>query len=214
MTAGARILLFAKAPEPGLVKTRLAGVLGAEGAARLYKDMALRCIANACGALPGAVELWCSPDATHPFFRECAAQWGVALREQGRGDLGNRMSEALQEVMRTSAVVLLMGTDVPSITANDINAAAVALRSGKDAVFVPTEDGGYGLIGLRRHDVRLFGSIDWSTGAVMEQTRRRLKEMAWDWSELPSRWDVDAPEDLSRLAGLPGFGALAHTPAA
>ena len=89
----------------------------------------------------------------------------------------------------------------------DINAAVAALREGHDAAFVPVADGGYGLIGLRRFDVRLFEGIAWSTSQVMAQTRARLGELGWTWLELPARWDVDEPADLDRLRA---DAALSH----
>ncbi len=202
-----RILVFARAPVAGEVKTRLIPALGAEGAMRLYGAMARQCIATAVQALSGAVQLWCAPGVTHAFFAQAQAEWGVSLHAQADGDIGLRMSAALRAALGEADAVLLIGSDVPSITVDDITAALAALAAGRDAVFVPTLDGGYALIGLRRHDPRLFESIAWSTPQVMAQTRERLCELAWDWLELPVRWDVDEEADLAQLAADP---KLAH----
>lgn len=195
----AKILVFARAPQPGRAKTRLIPALGAEGAARLYQAMARHCIATAAKALPGAVQLWCTPTCDDAFFADAESAWGLTLHPQAQGDIGARLSAAFQAAFATTELVLITGTDVPAVTAADINAAVAALGDGFDAVFVPVADGGYGLIGLRRFDVRLFDGIAWSTPEVMAQTRARLRQLGWTWHELPVRWDVDAPEDLERL---------------
>lgn len=196
----AAILVFARAPVAGEVKTRLIPALGAEGAARLYGAMARQCIATAVQALPGAVQLWCAPSVTHAFFAQAQAEWGLSLHPQPDGDIGARMRAAMRTALEQADAVLLMGSDVPSVTVSDIEAALTALAAGRDAVFAPTLDGGYALVGLRRHDARLFEGIAWSTPEAMAQTRARLRELAWDWLELPVRWDVDTEADLARLA--------------
>ncbi len=142
MSEGARILLFARAPVPGQVKTRLAGALGPRGAASLYRVVARHCLLNACEAMPGGVDLWCTPDTTHPFFQDCAQELDVVLFTQGGGDLGTRMSDALRRTLERASAALVMGTDVPSITCADIRAAVCALDSGMDAVVCPTAEGG------------------------------------------------------------------------
>lgn len=203
--------MFAKAPEPGAVKSRLARSIGDVAAAGVYRAMARHCIDTAFAAFPGDVEIWCSPDHRHPFFDECAAGRAIILRDQIAGGLGKRMSLALKDALERSAMALLMGTDVPSIGIDDLRAGARALQEGKNAVVCPTEDGGYGLIGLRAHDDRVFRDIHWGTREVMPQTRERLSALGWDWEELPVRWDVDEPRDLARLADLPGFAAIVGT---
>ena len=203
-----RILVFARAPVAGEAKTRLIPALGAEGAARLYGAMARQCIATAVQALPGAVQLWCAPSVTHAFFAQAQAEWGLSLHPQPDGDIGARMSAAMRTALEQADAVLLMGSDVPSVTVSDIEAALTALAAGRDAVFAPTLDGGYALVGLRRHDARLFEGIAWSTPQVMAQSRERLRELGWDWLELPARWDVDEAADLAQLAADPGLAHL------
>ncbi len=203
-----RVQVFLRAPVPGTVKTRLAHGVGEAAATLIYRQMAEHCIASACAAHPGAVELVCTPDAVHPFFAECVQRHGVTLGVQVGGDLGARMSRALHSALQAADVALLMGSDVPSIGVADLQAAAAALQAGQDAVICPTEDGGYGLIGLRRHDPRVFEGIAWSTPAVLEQTRSAFSALGWRWTELPQRWDVDEVADLERLATLPEFSAV------
>lgn len=80
--------------------------------------------------------------------------------------------------------------------------AACNALSDNEAVLIPTEDGGYALIGLVQHDPRLFRDIDWGTERVMNQTRARLSELGRRWHELETLWDVDRPEDYRRLEAL------------
>lgn len=198
--ADATILVFAKAPLAGSVKTRLVPALGARGAAALHARMVRHTLRTACAARVGPVELWCSPSVEHPFFGRCAADFGVTLAAQQGPDLGARMEHALaRALMRGYAIAI--GSDCPALTVADLHDAAAALRDGARAAIAPAEDGGYVLIGLRRHEPRLFAGIDWGNAAVMAQTRARLAEMGWTWRELAPRWDVDRPEDLARLAG-------------
>ena len=91
----ARLLIFAKAPVPGQVKTRLAGRLGPRGAAELYKKLLRRTLAMAAAARLCPLELWGAPDARHGFFIACQRDYGVRLRRQSSGDLGRRIHHAL-----------------------------------------------------------------------------------------------------------------------
>lgn len=200
------IVVFAKAPQPGQVKTRLIPALGAQGAAALHAELVRLTLATAQQAGAGSVELCCAPHAGHPFFAGCAAEFDVTLTEQAGNDLGERMANAFQRVL-PRAQALLIGTDCPVLQPTHLWQARDALRAGTDAVFAPTEDGGYVLIGLRRFAPNLFADMAWSTASVMAETRTRLRRLKWNWQELDTLWDVDRPEDLRRLLRLrlPGF---------
>ena len=193
-----RVQVFARAAVSGEVKTRLIPRLGAEGAARLQQILAARSVATALAADIGAVELWCTPDTSHPSLVALAPR-GVALHEQGPGDLGERMQRALEHALAQGDFAVLIGTDCPALTAADLRSAAQALRHGSDVAFVPAEDGGYVLIAARKCSHRLFDGITWGGDTVMDQTRDRLRELGWSWKELPQRWDIDRPQDYDRL---------------
>jgi rSAM/selenodomain-associated transferase 1 len=194
-----RILIFAKAPQPGAVKTRLIPALGAQGAATLHAQLVEHTLAMVCAAGTGRVELHCAPNTSNPFFRFCSAKYGIALAAQSDGDLGERMFDAFSEALNTTSHVILVGTDCPALTVSYLIEALEALRDGSDAVFVPAEDGGYALIGLGKCDARLFEGISWGGSQVMAQTRGRLRELRWRWRELDPLWDVDRPADYQRL---------------
>ncbi len=206
--SGCRVLIFAKEPETGQVKTRLIPLLGAAGAVALHQQLVKHALATALDAKIGEVELCCAPTFEHPFFGRCADEFGITLRSQGPGDLGQRMFHAFQKSLCHSERVLLLGSDCPALTSRDLHHAAEKLKTGNDVLLGPTEDGGYVLIGLTRCSPRLFQGITWGGSHVMEQTRERLHKLKWRWYELPMLWDVDRPDDYRRLAHLPGWEEL------
>jgi rSAM/selenodomain-associated transferase 1 len=193
------VLVFARAPEAGQVKTRLIPLLGSHGAAALYRSLTLHALAVARESGLGPVELWCTPGTDHDFFRDCHERFRAELHRQCEGDLGARMHDACEDALTRSRYVLLTGSDCPSLTAADLRAAARALHDGRDAAFCPAEDGGYMLIGLTRAMPALFEAMNWGTSSVMEETRQRLRNLGWRWHELPAHWDLDRPEDYQRL---------------
>jgi uncharacterized protein len=195
------IAILAKAPLPGLAKTRLAPALGADGAAQLQARFIERAVATAHAAGTGPVTLWAAPDQHHPAFQTLSALLGVSLARQPEGDLGARMLAALEAA---HGPALVIGTDCPALSAAHLAAAAAVLRDGCDAVVVPVEDGGYALIGTRRPQPTLFDGVPWGTSDVMAETRRRLRAARLVWREPARLWDVDEPADLARMqrAGL------------
>jgi rSAM/selenodomain-associated transferase 1 len=190
-----RLLIFAKVPLPGLAKTRLIPALGAEGAAALQQRLIrLTLVTAAQSGL--ATELWCHPDCDQPFFAACGAEFAVELRRQQGADLGERMHHAF---VTADAPALLIGTDCPALSAQDLCAAAAALNADHDAVLGPAADGGYYLIGLRRPQPALFHAMPWGTDAVLALTRTRLHAVGLCWHELPLHHDIDTPDDLVHL---------------
>ncbi len=193
------VAIFAKAPVPGYAKTRLIPALGADGAAALHAAMIQRTVETACAANLARITLWCAPDPSHALFRDLAIKHGVALRRQFPGGLGARML-AVFRGQPAHRPLLLIGTDGPALRADHLLACARSLHDDDDASFLPTEDGGYLLIGLRRAVPSLFAGVTWGTSSVMPQTRRRLRRAGLRWSEPDTLWDVDTPDDLKRLS--------------
>jgi uncharacterized protein len=193
------ILVFAKAPVPGEVKTRLIPALGAAGAAELHERLVDRTLATAAAAATGPVELCCTPDAAHPALAALARAHGATLAGQGSGDLGDRMYAAFRRALAGAPAAIVIGCDCPPLTLEHLRAAAAALGAGHDAVVAPAEDGGYVLIGLTHASASLFDGISWGGPTVMAETRERLAALGWRWQELETLWDVDRPQDLARL---------------
>ena len=192
------VIVFAKAPQAGIAKTRLIAALGAQGAAMLAERLLQAALAHALAADVGPVELCVTPDRTHPAFAAAARAGAVTLSDQGPGDLGERMSHAFDRVLRTHERALLIGTDAPQLDAAYLQAAAAALGSA-DAVFGPAADGGYTLVGLRRPAPGLFANMRWSHDRVMAHTRDRLGALGLRHVELPLLHDVDEPADLAHV---------------
>ena len=114
------------------------------------------------------------------------------------------------ELLTPQSPVLLIGTDCPILSADHLTRCAAALASGADAAFIPAEDGGYALVGLRRPVWRLFEGIPWGTGDVMRLTRDRLREQNLSAFETDQLWDLDTPTDYDRAKSA----ALLNDPAA
>ncbi len=203
---GTQLIVMAKAPLPGLAKTRLIPALGADGAARLAARLLAHTLQQARAADLGDVLLACAPDTTHPAFAAQAALGGVTLVPQGDGDLGARMQRLLAHALASAARALIIGTDAPALDAAVLRAADAALaQPGTDAVLVPAADGGYALLGLRREAAArassLFEAMPWSTPQVLAETRRRLAAAGLRHAELATLHDIDEPADLQHLPG-------------
>ncbi len=194
----ARVAVFAKAPVPGEVKTRLAALLGPDGAAGLHAGLVRHALSTAVQSRIGAVELWCSPDESHSFFERCAKDFGATLMRQRGANLGERMRNAFTATLAAGSSLIIIGSDCPALGTRHLQEAATALRS-HDAAIAPAEDGGYVLVGLSREVPALFAGIEWGGSAVMRETRQRLAEQRIGWKELETLWDVDRPEDYARL---------------
>jgi rSAM/selenodomain-associated transferase 1 len=197
LNAGVQVAVFAKAPCPGLAKTRLAPALGCAGAARLQRQLTLRSLATARAAAIGPVTLWCAPDTRHRFFRALRRVCRLPCHDQRGEDLGARMAACFRQLL-TNGPALLMGTDCPALTPSHLRAAAAALGR-VDAFFYPATDGGYVLVGLGRFGPSVFDGIRWGTASVMQETRRELTASGWSWSEGETLQDIDEVEDLAHL---------------
>jgi len=204
------IIVFAKAPIAGFAKTRLIPALGAPGAAALAERMLEHTVREAVAAALGPVELCITPDSGHPTLRAVAQTFDATIAAQGPGDLGARMHRAFVRHLLLHPQTLLLGCDAPALNTVRLIEAANALRS-RGPVFIPALDGGYALIGQQHADARLFASMRWGHAAVMENTRKRMRDAGLTWQELAPVADIDEPADLVHLpAGWlgPNLGCL------
>lgn len=189
------IAIMAKAPIPGLTKTRLIPTIGAHAAAVLQERLTERAVATALAAAVGPVTVWCTPDLGHVAFRELVARHKIALKQQPDGDLGARMLAAMAA---NTGPTLVIGTDCPALTPAHLQAAAAALHEA-DVVLIPVEDGGYVLIGARKPQPGLFADMTWSTATVLAETKARISRLELKAAELAPLWDIDTEEDLARF---------------
>lgn len=193
-----RILIFAKAPVPGRVKTRLIPALGAAGAAQLARRMLEHTLGQARDAGIGPVELCASPAVSDPGWAGYPVPHGVETSDQGEGDLGERMARASQRALALDERVLLIGTDCPGLSALHLREAAAALEN-HDAALYRARDGGYPLLGLRAFHPSLFTAIPWSTSSVAELTLARMQALGWRIWVGGELADIDEPADLVHL---------------
>jgi rSAM/selenodomain-associated transferase 1 len=195
------LLVFAKAPLPGQVKTRLLSVLTPAAAARLQGTLVRRTLAKV-QAVPGTRRhLCCAPDCSHPLLRRSAADFGARLQPQRGGDLGARMAHAFAWALRRAPAAVLLGCDCPDLSPALLQQACAALQRHA-AVLGPALDGGYVLIGLTRPQPALFRAMPWGSDRVLELTRRRLDQAGLSRYELPPLGDLDRPADLDRYPDL------------
>lgn len=192
-----RLIVFAREPRLGEVKTRLAATLGAAKALEAYGQL-LEATLSAARDCHG-VERWlCLAAASDsPRAGPMVAAEDFHLAWQVEGDLGARMAQALREAVRSGAPAVLVGCDCPPLDAG-VMAAAFEALADVDFVFGPTEDGGYALVGARIDLPAAFENIDWGTPRVMIQTRQRLARAGIAWRELAPLWDVDDESDWRR----------------
>lgn len=184
--------VFARAPEPGRVKTRLIPVLRAAEAAELSEALLLDTVevAESCA---WTVVAFTPSGGRRTMERLLGGR--RRLLPQGPGDLGERIGRVFEALCKSGRPVLVVGSDCPALTAPRIRAAAARLGRA-DVVIGPALDGGYYLIGLRQPRPELFRDIPWSTGSVLEITRSRAEEAGLRVELLEAARDLDTPADL------------------
>ena len=193
--ANVLVIIFARAPVAGRVKTRLQ--LSAAAALRLHTQLIEKALRTARDARCGPVELHTT--APHRLFRSLE----VKVRMQRGKDLGERMHAALRSALRRHRRAIVIGADVPALAPADLRQAARLLEGSADIVLAPAEDGGYALIGARRISLPIFSGVRWGSTEVLQQTLRNITRAGLHYRLLRAVWDVDRPEDLARLKSRP-----------
>ncbi len=194
------LVLFAREPVPGRVKTRLARLLTAEGASRLYRAF----LEDACRiyADPGwtcVVDAEADPDVAH-LAALFPPPW--RLESQATGDLGARLTAAFErELALGSTATLAVGSDHPTISRHSLQHLFGEVARGKDAAIIPARDGGYCAIALSSavEPETVFRDIPWSTPATLETTLERMRNAGLSFALARPEYDVDRPEDLELL---------------
>ncbi|MCP4842086.1 MAG: glycosyltransferase [Halieaceae bacterium] len=200
---------FSRAPVPGRVKTRLLPSLSPQQACDLHCELTQWTAAQLVNCGLGEVELSVAGGLDFPLFESCR-QRGVSRLSRQRGkDLGERMFHALHERLAHFDCVILVGSDCPSIDADYLRQAIVALEDAP-VVLGPALDGGYVLIGARCVKESMFRNIPWGTERVLACTRVALRRAGLAFTELNALADIDRPEDIHLwLAISQGVGANA-----
>ena len=200
------IVVFARWPEPGRVKTRLVPPLTPVEACDLHRALVAAALAAAAGAPASTRTIaWADAPAAPAAPAGVAIPSGFAVRDQGHGDLGARLERVFADLLAApGARVVVVGADCPDLGALQITRAFAALAS-HDLVLGPARDGGYYLIGLARPEPRLFHGIEWGTDRVLAQTLERAAGLTVARLEVLD--DLDTPADLARWRSRAGGAA-------
>jgi hypothetical protein len=194
------ILVFAKFPEPGRVKTRLAREVGHAAALRLYRAF-VGDLLDTLRQTGHPVAICHDPPPAGERMRDWLGP-GYAYRPQNGADLGERMANALSSAFREGRkAAVLVGTDLPDLP-GDIPSRAFAGLERTGAAIGPSPDGGYYLIGFAADAFRadVFRDIPWSTEVVFSRTRARMAENGLSPALLPVWNDIDTLADLAALS--------------
>ena len=218
----ARLCIFARAPQPGRVKTRLAESLGTATALSAYETLVTNTLAQVCGDERFETEFWIAGNsadtssyvasdmqidaAIDQTARDVISTWvmqfDLTVRLQTGADLGLRMATALRECLADGRDGIVIGTDCPEIDAAYVAQGFAALHHS-DLVLGPAEDGGYGLVGIGCRSVAsldaVFEDISWGTDEVLAQTLDRAEQCGLSVCQLATIWDVDSAADWTRF---------------
>jgi len=220
--------IFAKAPVPGEVKTRLFPYLTPEQAAELHRAFVLDTLAHLKPPQRVKRYIACYPSSTDPFFKQLRQDYQMELLDQQGDDLGERMGGIVRTLMQSGCdCVVLIGTDSPTLPTSTLKDAFDALQQ-RPVVLGPSQDGGYYLIGFsqqvrhlalpvtdrgvgaseeQQHRTgphrsmipQVFEDIPWSTEKVFEITLQKIHDLGLTCEVLPQWFDVD---DLNSLKVL------------
>jgi rSAM/selenodomain-associated transferase 1 len=193
------VVLMAKAPVSGRVKTRLCPPLDPRESARLYACMLEDTAAEMSALARVRRYLFLDPPESVDTLRCSLSSAFERFPQRGR-DLGDRMRDAAATAFRGGARrVVIVGADCPSLSGRTVRRAFRELSTGASVVFGPSVDGGYYLIGLSSPDERLFRGFRWSTAEVLRNAASRCRSLSAPFSFLPPGRDVDTGEDLLAL---------------
>jgi rSAM/selenodomain-associated transferase 1 len=183
------IIIFAKAPRPGYVKTRLG--LEPETAALIHADFVRQTLQTTC-QFCGEAELELSVDVPCTSWQEFSVRRSV----QGEGDLGVRLYRALERGLSAGhSRVVILGSDSPTLPSGHIR---FLLTCAADVVFGPTVDGGYYGIACNKIMPTIFQGVRWSTDNALRDSIVSVGRCGLSYGIGPKWFDIDRPEDLMR----------------
>ncbi|WP_035560348.1 TIGR04282 family arsenosugar biosynthesis glycosyltransferase [Hymenobacter sp. IS2118] len=193
----AHLLIFARVPALGLVKTRLAAGVGEAAALAIYQEL-LGITRTAVLESGVATTVWLAGTAGSEPTETEAREWaGIPVRCQAAGDLGQRMTAAFAAAFAAGAGrVAIIGTDCPGLRESHLT-QAFALLDAHEVVLGPATDGGYYLLGMRQPQPELFLNKQWSTASVLADTVADAGRLGCQVALLPALHDVDTAADLA-----------------
>ena len=204
MSGSRALLVFAKTPKPGKVKTRLVAAVPAEVAAALHEA----CIADTLrlASKTRGCDVFVFAAGGTGYFRGLLKKQGCGARarvlSQRGPDLGARMENAFRKCFLMGyREVVVIGTDTPWMGAQRLRQAFAELKLN-GVVIGPAEDGGYYLLGIRKMVAEIFRGIPWSTERVLELTLKAVARARLRRKLLRRDFDLDRPEDMKRAARM------------
>jgi len=191
-----QLIVFTRYPEPGTTKTRLARTLGHHQAAAIHQELIL--VKKFKQLYPVSVSIYYTGGNRKKFRNWLGAD--LIYREQGTGDLGQRMAQVFAETFKNKYQRgVIIGSDCPQLKVHHLVLAFEALRR-KNLVLGPAADGGYYLIGLSCFEQSLFETISWGKETVLAKTLSIAREKKIAFELLETLSDVDRPEDLKHIS--------------
>lgn len=203
------LVIFAKEPSPGLVKTRLQPFLMPEVSAEIYRAFLLDTLDKVSSLSGIRLFLACSPLNESTFFYSLSKEYSLSLINQKGNDLGARMQQAFEEIISYGfKKIAIIGADSPTLPVSYIKDAFPVLDQS-ELVIGPSLDGGYYLIGIRDKVPPVFEGIPWGTADVLQLTLKKVVSHGISASLLSFWYDIDTIEDLKFLVGHLSF--LSHS---
>jgi rSAM/selenodomain-associated transferase 1 len=197
--SGNALVVMAKTPVAGEVKTRLVPPLTLDAAAELYRCLLLDLLDHVAAFEGADLYIACDPPADVSLFQQFAPPAFVCFPQRG-DDLGQRMSSIFEDLFEKGYErVVVIGSDLPVFPSTFLDEAFRALSGPSPVVLGPSRDGGYYLIGLSRMLPEIFTGIPWGTEQVLEATGRRLSRIGAEPALVPEWFDVDTAADLEFL---------------
>ncbi|MBS1269250.1 MAG: hypothetical protein MAG794_00198 [Gammaproteobacteria bacterium] len=194
----AELILFAKTPVAGRVKTRLIPELGEQGAADFAEALIEESVRCATETWPGSVRLLAWPDPHHECFERIERRYGLTVSVQSEGNLGAKMFQALNDAYGRGVAGAIMGCDVPHCPPETYRTAHAFLTQGR-AVIGPSADGGYYLVGINPPHPACFDRMDWGGKNVFDATLERAANAHIDLIVLQQLNDLDTLSDIEAL---------------
>jgi rSAM/selenodomain-associated transferase 1 len=189
------VLIFARTPERGKVKTRLAADVGDEQALSIYE----RLLEHTCETVLRSgypARVYMAGDIPQ---NDIWSRAGFARHPQASGTLGERMHAAFSDAFRDGIrYAVIIGTDCPGLKPSHLHDAMNRLET-TEAVVGPAEDGGYVLLGLTSPIRRIFENKDWSTDSVLHDTIADFRSLQMSFALMEPLRDIDTKDDLDEL---------------
>ena len=190
------LIVFARKPVKGKVKRRLVKVIGCYRATEVYRSLLISTLRELQTIRGVRKILMVANPLDIGWFRHQAFCRDWVVRAQTAGHLGRRMQQAFHYELRSSSSVVLVGSDIAALQAEDITQAFTLLEEGVKTVIGPASDGGYWLLGRSNNDVDIFNGINWGTSLVFSETRKRLDRSGSSYCGIQQRRDIDNSRDL------------------